>query len=46
LANGKTLPFPITGGTGSYKSARGYATVQVPPDVPNETDANLVLHLS
>jgi hypothetical protein len=46
FANGKTLPFPITGGTGSYRSAHGYATVQVPPDVPNETDANFVLHLS
>ncbi len=46
FANGKTLPFPITGGTGSYNSAHGYATVQVPPDVPNETDANFVLHLS
>jgi hypothetical protein len=43
---GKTLPFPVTGGTGSYVGAHGYGTVQVPPDVPNETDANFVLHLS
>ncbi len=43
---GKTLPFPVTGGTGSYVDAHGYGTVQVPPDVPNETDANFVLHLS
>jgi hypothetical protein len=43
---GKTLPFPVTGGTGSYVGAHGYGTVQVPPAVPNETDANFVLHLS
>jgi len=43
---GKTLPFPVTGGTGSYVGAHGYGTVQVPPDVPNETDANFVVHLS
>ena len=43
---GKTLPFPVTGGTGSYVGAHGYGTVQVPPDVPNEADANFVLHLS
>jgi hypothetical protein len=46
FANGKTLPFPITGGTGSYNGAHGWGTVQVPPDVPNGTDANFVLHLS
>jgi hypothetical protein len=45
FVNGKTLPFPITGGTGTYNGARGYGTVQVPPDVPNETDANFVLYL-
>jgi allene oxide cyclase-like protein len=43
---GKTLPFPITGGTGIYRGARGEGTVEVPPDVPNETDANFVLHVS
>jgi hypothetical protein len=46
FVSGKTLSFPITGGTGSYNGARGYGTVQIPPDVPNETDANFVLHLS
>jgi hypothetical protein len=46
FAAGKTLPFPVTGGTGSYIGARGYGTVQLPPDVPNETDANFILHLS
>ena len=46
FVNGKTLSFPITAGTGSYNGARGYGTIQVPPDVPNETDANFVLHLS
>src|SRR5438309_933390 len=39
---GKTLPFPVTGGTGSYVGAHGSGTVQVPPDVPNETAANFV----
>ena len=46
FVDGKTLVFPITGGTGRYNGAHGYATVQVPPDVPNETDANFVLYLS
>jgi Allene oxide cyclase barrel like domain len=46
FAKGKALPFPITGGTGTYNGAHGWATVQVPPDVPNGTDANFVLHLS
>jgi len=46
FVDGKTLTFPITGGTGKYNAARGYGTVQVPPDVPNETDANFVLYLS
>lgn len=45
FVNGKTLSFPITGGTGAYDGAPGYATVRVPPDVPNETDAFFVLHL-
>src|ERR1700704_392502 len=45
FAKGKALPFPITGGTGTYNGAHGWATVQVPPDVPNGTDANFVLHL-
>ena len=46
FTTGKTLPFPVTGGTGSYVGDHGYGTVQVPPDVPNETDANFILHLS
>jgi hypothetical protein len=45
LFGGKTLSFPITGGTGIYRDARGYGTVQVPPNVPHETDANFVLYL-
>ena len=45
LSAGKTLTFPITGGTGKYRHARGHGTVQVPPDIPNRTDANFVLRL-
>jgi hypothetical protein len=40
---GHTLPMAITGGTGDYRGARGEATVQVPVDVPGQTDANFVL---
>jgi hypothetical protein len=43
LFGGKTLSFPITGGTGRYRRARGEATVQIPQDVPNLADANFVL---
>jgi allene oxide cyclase-like protein len=45
FGGGETVPFPITGGTGSYHDARGSGTVQIPPDVPNYTDANFVLEL-
>ena len=43
---GKTVAFPITGGTGIYRNARGYGTVNVPTDVPNLTDANFLLYLN
>ncbi len=42
---GTTVSFPITGGTGDYRHARGEGTVQVPQDVPNLADANFVLRL-
>jgi hypothetical protein len=42
---GKTVSFPITGGTGKYRKAHGQGTVQVPQDVPNLADANFVLRL-
>ena len=42
---GKTVSFPITGGTGRYRHARGEGTVQVPQDVPELADANFVLRL-
>jgi hypothetical protein len=42
---GKTVSFPITGGTGTYRHARGEGTVQVPQDVPELADANFVLRL-
>jgi hypothetical protein len=45
LFGGQTLPIAITGGTGDYRDARGDGTVQVPPDVPNQADANFVLTL-
>ena len=28
-----------------YRNARGDGTIQVPPDVPNQSDANLVLNV-
>jgi hypothetical protein len=43
---GKTLAFPITGGSGIYRNVRGSGTVNVPQNVPNYTDANFVLYLS
>jgi hypothetical protein len=46
FTRGETLSAPITGGTGIYLGAHGFGTVQIPPEVPNETDANFVLHLS
>lgn len=46
FSRGETVAFTVTGGTGLYRGARGEGTVQVPVDVPNQTDANFVLHLS
>jgi hypothetical protein len=46
LFGGKTIPWAaITGGTGIYRNAHGYSTVNVPVDVPNQTDADFVLYL-
>lgn len=45
LFGGTTLPLTITGGTGRYRDAHGDGTGQVPPDVPNQTDANFSLNL-
>ena len=45
FVRGDTVPHSIVGGTGIYQNARGNATVQVPPDVPNLTDANIVLNV-
>jgi len=45
LGRGDTVPFYIAGGNGIYRDARGDATIQVPPDVPNEVDANFVLNV-
>lgn len=45
LFGGKTLSFPITGGTRSYRHARGEASVQIPQDAPELADANFTLRL-
>jgi hypothetical protein len=46
FGRGDTVPLSIVGGNGIYQNARGTGTVQVPPDVPNQTDANFVLNLT
>ncbi len=45
LFGGKTLTFPITGGTGRYRHARGEASVQIPQDTPDLADAKFTLRL-
>ncbi|AEV75797.1 hypothetical protein MycrhN_5322 [Mycolicibacterium rhodesiae NBB3] len=45
FVRGDTVPQSIVGGTGIYQNAHGTGTVQVPPDVPNQTDANFVLNV-
>ena len=45
LVRGEIVPMAIVGGTGIYSTARGDGTVQIPPDVPNETDANYVFNV-
>ena len=46
IVRGDTVPISIVGGTGMYQNASGTGTLQVPPDVPNQTDANFVLNLT
>jgi len=46
LFGGKNVTWAaIIGGTGIYRTARGYSTVVVPVDVPNQTDADFVFYL-
>ena len=45
FTRGETVPWTIVGGTGIYRNARGEGTVQVPVNVPNQTDANFVLNV-
>ncbi|WP_071287109.1 allene oxide cyclase barrel-like domain-containing protein [Mycolicibacterium llatzerense] len=45
FSKGETLPVSIVGGSGKYNKARGDGTAQVPPEVPNQTDANFVLNV-
>jgi hypothetical protein len=46
FVRGDTVPLSIVGGNGIYQNAVGTGTVQVPPDVPNQADANFVLNLT
>ena len=46
FVRGDTVPLSVVGGNGIYQNARGAGTIQVPPDVPNQTDANFVLNLT
>ncbi|HTI76617.1 MAG TPA: hypothetical protein VL634_16575 [Mycobacterium sp.] len=46
IVRGDAVPISIVGGTGMYQNASGTGTLQVPPDVPNQTDANFVLNLT
>ena len=45
FVRGDTVPLYIAGGSGIYRDARGDGTIQVPPDVPNLTNANFVLNV-
>ncbi len=45
FGKGEAVPIAIVGGSGKYNKARGDGTAQVPPDVPNQTDANFVLNV-
>jgi hypothetical protein len=45
FSRGETLPWAIVGGTGIYRNARGDGTVEVPVNVPNQTDFNAVLNV-
>jgi hypothetical protein len=42
---GQAVPLDIVGGSGIYQGARGDGTIQVPPDVPDQKDANFVLNI-
>ncbi len=44
FGRGETVPWAIMGGAEIYRNARGDGTVQVPVNVPNQTDANFVLN--
>jgi hypothetical protein len=46
MGEGDTHQLTVVGGTGIYQNAGGTGTVQIPPDVPDETDANFVLNLT
>ena len=46
MGEGDTHQLSVIGGTGIRQNARGTGTVQIPHDVPNETDANFVLNLT
>jgi hypothetical protein len=43
---GQAVPLAVVGGTGIYRNVRGDGTVAVPTNVPNQADADFVLHLT
>jgi hypothetical protein len=45
FAFAKTCTRVVHGTNGIYRNARADGTIQVPPDVPNRTDANYVLNV-
>jgi hypothetical protein len=46
FVRGDAVPLSIVGGNGIYQNAGGNGTVQVPPEVPNQADANFVLNVT
>lgn len=46
MGEGDTHQLSVVGGNGIYQNVGGAGTIQIPPEVPNETDANFVLNLT
>jgi hypothetical protein len=46
MDEGDTHQLSVIGGNGIYQNVGGTGTVQIPAEVPNETDANFVLNLT
>jgi hypothetical protein len=43
--SGRPVVFAVLGGTGAYRAARGDGTIVVPTDVPDQTDASIIVRL-